>query len=67
MKTLHTSLLGRTVNLTGDTTNRPYSVVAVWLPEGDKTPSVCLEAANQFGKSIGGQLVTASLTDIGTQ
>lgn len=64
MKNLQTNLLGRSVNLTGDTTNRLYSVVAIWLADGDKTPSVAIEQVNTFGRPIGGPIVTAHLTDL---
>jgi hypothetical protein len=64
MKNLHTSLLGRIVTLTDDTTNRPYVIVAVWLTDGaHTTPSIALESVNQFGKSVGGPIVTCFLTD----
>jgi len=64
MKNLQSNLLGRLVTVTDDTANRPYSIVAIWLPDGQKTPFVALEPVNQFGKSTGGALVTADLTQI---
>lgn len=67
MKNLHTTLVGRFVTLTDDTTNRPYLIVAIWLGTSCDTPSVALEACNQFGKSIGGPIVTAPLTDLSIQ
>jgi len=62
MKKLQTSLLGRIVTLSGDTTNRPYVIVAIWLADGTNMPSVALESVNQFGKSIGGPIATCCLT-----
>ena len=64
MKNLHTSLLGRIVTLTGDTSNKPYGIVAIWLVDGSHMPSVALEPMNLFGKSTGGSVVTAHLTDV---
>jgi hypothetical protein len=63
VKNLFTSLLGRFVTLTSDTTNRPYVIVAIWLEE---FPVVALEALNSFHRPVGGPLVIVDLGQCST-
>jgi len=61
---LQSNLIGRFITLTDDTSNKSYCIVAVWLPDADRTPSIALESVNAFGRSIGGPIIISYLDAI---